>query len=124
MNELIVAGEALAHVLERENAALDGMEFGNLAPVVAEKAEAIAGFARAREAVQSVPASGRAEVAALHKRLGGLMAENRRLLARGLAAQSGLVEVIACLLADTDSLTGYGPPAPRRVAPLAVSAQA
>lgn len=124
MDELIVAGEALARVLERENAALAGMEFGDLAPLVAEKAEATAGFARAREAAPSVPASGRVEVAALHERLAGLMAENRRLLARGLAAQSGLVDVIARLLADADPLPGYGPPAPRRPPPRAVSAQA
>lgn len=124
MNELIAAGEALARVLERENAALAGMAFGDLAPLVAEKAEATAGFARAREATRTVPASGRAEVAALHEKLAGLMAENRRLLARGLAAQSGLVEVIARLLADSDPLGSYGPPGPRRSAPLAVSTRA
>ncbi len=111
-------------MLERENAVLAGMEFGDLAALVAEKAEATAGFAHAREAVPSVPASGRAEVAALHGRLAGLMAENRRLLARGLAAQSGLVDVIVRLLADADPLPAYGPPAPRRPPPRAVSAQA
>lgn len=123
MNELITAGEALARVLERENAALAGMAFGDLAPLVAEKAEATAGFARARDATQSVPAAQRPDIAGLHERLAGLMSENRRLLARGLAAQSGLVEVIARLLADTDPLASYGPPTPRRAAPLAVSAR-
>lgn len=125
MNDLIAAGGVLARVLERENAALAGMTFGELGPLVAEKAEAVAGFTSAQEAAGPVvPPAGHAQLAALHEKLTGLMTENRRLLARGLATQSELVEVIARLVAEDDPLASYGPPAPRRPAPLAVSARA
>jgi len=129
MTDLILAGERLADVLERENAALAALALDGLAPLVAEKTAAVEGLIRAYGAVASVQETDRdptpPALVALQRRLTALMGENRRLLLRGIAAQSGLVEMIARLLAGGEATAGYGTPAaPRHAAPIAVSARA
>lgn len=126
MSDLIAAGERLADVLERENTALAALAFSDITPLVAEKTAAVEDLARAYGAAGGAEAAGsREELGALHRRLNRLMDENRRLLMRGIAAQSGLVEVIARLLSGGEAAAGYGTTGkPGRSQPIAVSARA
>jgi hypothetical protein len=86
----LAAAEAMARVLERENAALSALDLRTAAGLLSEKERALAELAAAA-LPGGPPASGVADVA---RRLAALADSNRTLLERGLAAQERVVALI------------------------------
>jgi len=82
----VAAAARLADLLAQENAALTALAFAHSADIAAEKARVIAEFNRAIAAENLPPG--------LARRLGGLAAENKRLLERAIYVQG---QVIACI---------------------------
>jgi hypothetical protein len=87
-HDLTQAGERLAAVLTRENAALAALDLRGAAGMLAEKQQAAAMFVAAR------PASGVAS-AELAERLQDLAEENRARLEHAVAVQRRIIGIIA-----------------------------
>ncbi len=116
------AGEVLAGVLEEENRLLAALDLAAAAALLPAKQGAVAAFLRAQQGFVGVPP------ADLGVRLSGLVAENRRLLERGLAAQQRVIAVIVRAARQEQVVVQrYGSSGmvagPRRVVPLAISAR-
>jgi hypothetical protein len=125
---LIEAAVRLADVLARENAALAALDLSRAAAMLAEKQEAASGFALAWERARPAGVNG-AEILSLARRLDTAVAENRRLLERGIAVQGRVLAVVAraippALAAEAPRYGAGGrqPAQPR--APLALSLRA
>jgi hypothetical protein len=116
--------EALATILQAENAALAALDLTRAAALVAEKQRAAAAFAAAR-----LPAD-QAGASAVARRLVPLIEENRRLLERGIAVQARVMKVIAraAARAPAAKTAGYSaagtPRTPLRAPAMAVCARA
>jgi hypothetical protein len=124
--ELGAAATVLADVLERENRLLAALDLAGAAAMLADKQRAVAGFTAATERVRKAPppAAQRAGLAAIGRRLARLAGDNRRLLERGMAAQSRLVAVFARAVRTAPTPAGrYGARGTLSVAarPLALS---
>jgi hypothetical protein len=91
------AADALAGVLERENALLAALDLPAAAAMLPAKRAAAEAFRRAQTAARerAQPADLPTRMAAAGRRLVGLAVENRRLLERGLVAQGRVIAVIA-----------------------------
>jgi hypothetical protein len=114
----------LAALLAAENAALAAGMPERAGALLADKEQAIAALDHLPPGVAAT-----AELRAAARRLAGLVAENRRLLARAIAVQGRVLDVLA-QAAMPDALPG-GPPGARanarpgvRAAPRTLSAQA
>ena len=125
--DLAKAAAALAAVLEQENRLLDALDLAAAAALLPAKQSATAAFVRA-QAAGGVPPASREAMTILGGRLRTLAAENRRLLERGLAAQSRVIAVIARAARRHPATAGrYGASGalagPRTPLPLAISAR-
>jgi hypothetical protein len=125
---LVEAAVRLADVLARENAALAALDLSRAAAMLAEKQDAASVFALAWERAHPAGANG-VEILSLARRLDTAVAENRRLLERGIAVQGRVLAVVAravpsALAAEAPRYGAGGrQPAPPR-APLALSLRA
>lgn len=125
---LIEAAVRLANVLARENAALAALDLSRAAAMLTEKQDAAAVFSLAWERAGPISTGG-ADLLSLVRRLDTAVAENRRLLERGIAVQGRVLAAVAsavprALAAQTPRYGAAGaPPAPAS-APLALSLRA
>lgn len=129
IDDLPSASAALAALLEHENRLLEALDLAAAAALLPAKQEAASAFLRAQthSRASGGPAGG-AALAGLAARLRILVAENRRLLERGLAAQGRVIAVIArAVRAHPATAARYGASgtlaAPRTPTPLAISAR-
>ena len=97
------AGEALAHILAQENAALTALDLPAAVALLAEKTKQAAAFDS--ECPDAVP---REQAVELLTRLTALAHENRRLLDRGIKAQVSVIGVLAGLMRHTPRMPRYG----------------
>ena len=84
-DEWMAAAEAMAGLLERENAALAALDLRGAAALLEGKRQALAALAAAPPEGAGV---------AMARRLAGLAEENKALLERGLAAQQRVVALM------------------------------
>lgn len=89
----LAAAEAVAVVLEAENAALAAMDLGRAAGLAADKMRAVDGFVAARKELDAGALRDR-RVREVARRLEGLTTENRTWLERGLAAQGEVIGIV------------------------------
>lgn len=125
---LIEAAVRLADVLARENAALAALDLSRAAAMLAEKQDAAAVFALAWERTRATCAGG-ADLLSLARRLDTAVAENRRLLERGIAVQGRVLAAVAsavprALAAQAPRYCAGGAPPASSSAPLALSLRA
>lgn len=129
--DLIQAASDLAATLDRENRMLAALDLAGAAALLPEKQRAAGAFAAAQARAGAAPGltpAVRHAAAGLAGRLRDLVAENRRLLERGMAAQGQVIAVIARAVRTQPAVAPrYGATgaaaAPRSPAPLAISAR-
>ena len=94
------AVRALADVLERENAALAAMDLPMAASLLAAKNAALTALSAAH--------GGPVPPVALARRQDALAQNNRRLLERAMAAQEGVIGIVARAAAAAAAPSSYG----------------
>ncbi len=121
---MIQEADALATILQAENAALAALDLTRAAALLPQKQRAAEAFATAR------PPTNQPQAIAIGRRLGPLIEENRRLLERGIAVQARVMKVIAraAARAPAAKAAGYSaagaPRTTNRPAPIALCARA
>ena len=124
----IVAAKALAELLDRENAALRGLDFAAAVALLPEKQRAAEGFAAARLRPDGLPPHLRRELEGVVLRLKGTAAENKQLLERAITVQGRVIGIVVKALPRAlDSTPRYGAQGTSRLArlpPVALSASA
>ena len=91
----------LCALLERENAALERLDFAAAASLLAEKQRALDAFGNATPSAAMRP---------LLQRLGGLVEANRALLRHALSVQTRVIEIVAQALPPAETGGRYGAP--------------
>ena len=124
----IVAAQALAELLDRENAALRAMNFKAAVALLPEKQRAADGFAVDQPRFDGVPPQSRRELERIVLRLKAAAAENKQLLERAITVQGRVIGIVVKALPRAlDSAPRYGAQGASRLArlpPVALSASA
>ncbi len=108
-HSLVSAADALASVLEQENRALEALDFAAALSLLAAKQKATTSFVEAEKQFRTLPPAARPGIGARCRRLRTLVADNRRLLERALAAQGRVIAVIAhAIHSSPEALPHYG----------------
>ncbi len=108
LNAVLMSGDLLVQILEKENVALAALDMPAAAEILATKNRATENFSTAYQAAIRTGATAenddRTKLERIHERLTALGQDNRRLLERAIGVQSNLVASITQALPAGDPI--------------------